>query len=128
MRIQSILSAVLIATMLSTTLGAKAGIIEQNIRDAANGTLNKKSAPPARCSDPARPALSMMQNEGGGILNAGIGLASLAVLAASVSLLSSPKHDNTFRSNCDSDRLAKSSSGAYPFAAPSSAPAPTTTE
>lgn len=124
-RIQSLLASLLAAAMLSGSIGASAGVAEQNVRDAANGMLTKSVPPEPTCrADVTRPPpYPMLRGEGGGgLLGAGIGLASLAVLAASASMLSPPRHGDIFRPACESNRIAKSSSDTYPFATPSSAP------
>lgn len=118
MRIRFLLPSILIGAAL-TTSAAQAGIIEQNIHDSASGELAKKPAMAGvSCQPAAARAPSFSQNTNSG-LGAGYGLASLAVMAASASLLSSVSHGE-IRPTCETNRIAKSSEG-FRFAAPAPA-------
>ncbi|MBN3726121.1 hypothetical protein [Burkholderia sp. Ac-20379] len=115
MRIRFFLSSMLMGTAL-TMSAAQAGVIEQNINDAASGELVKKPAVAGvSCQPNAARGPSFSQNTNSG-LGAGYGLASLAVMAASASLLSSVTHGE-IRPTCETSRIAKSSEG-FKFATP----------
>ncbi len=109
---------------------AQSGTVEQNIRDSASSALAKKPFEAGvMCRGEPRGPFAGVQNQGGGgVLGAGIGLASLAVLTASASLLSSS--GDLFRPACESRGTAAAGNGTkgLSFAAPGHTPARTVTE
>ncbi|WP_070107001.1 hypothetical protein [Burkholderia plantarii] len=124
---RSVLPALLIGSLLGAAPGARADGIERNIRDAAAGTVKNQAEEPARCRPSSgRAPAPMLRGEGNSLLGAGMGLASLAVLAAGVSMFAPSKdpRDLLFAPPCDPKRIAKSSSDGYPFVPPPSATAP----
>ncbi|WP_246792048.1 hypothetical protein [Burkholderia perseverans] len=126
---RSVLPALLIGALLGTVPGARADVIEQNIHDAAAGTVKSQAGEPGRCRpSPGRAPVPapMLHGEGNSLFGAGMGLASLAVLAAGVSMFAPSKdpRDLLFAPPCDPKRIAKSSPDGYPFVPPSSATAP----
>ncbi|AJY63351.1 hypothetical protein [Burkholderia glumae] len=118
---RSALPALLIGALLGTAPGARADVIDQGMRDAAAGSTKSRTDAPARC----RPA-PLLRADGNSLFGTGMGLASLAVLAAGASMFAPSGNPRglLFAPPCDPRRIAGTSPGGYPFVPPSSPAAP----